>query len=452
MEKRNLTKDEIKSIIEQLGNEFPHHHETLLRQSFLHKFLDPIEKELETQKIVDHPDYIQMLTKQLVKKTRESIIQPGEAVGIICAQSIGERQTQLTLNSFHQSGISVDTVIAGVPRFLELLNTTRDPKYPISRFKILGDFKTSMDIKHFIADQLIEVQLADIILDYHFHKEKEEEIWYDSFQLIYSSRFREMKSCISLQLDIPKLFRFRVQLKRVVDRLESQFQDICCVFSPLSIGRLDIFIDVSCITMENVRSDLPSNINNENYIEIYFREIVLPKLISLPICGIRNIHDYSIHKNSQGHWEIVTLGNNCKELFHLSFVDISSFRTNDMWEVFEIVGIEGVREFLIQEFISIVSADGTYINRSHIVLLVDIMTYHGVPNSISRYGMKKEGTSVLSRSSFEESLEHFCNAAFFSEKEPVQSVSASIMCGKRSNIGSGVCKMIMDLSQLKKYS
>lgn len=447
--KRNIKKQEIHGILEELAKEFPHNHETKLRQSFLRKFLEPIEKELENQEIIDHPDYISTLTRKLVEKTRDSMIQPGEAVGIICAQSIGERQTQLTLNSFHQSGISVDTVIAGVPRFLELLNTTKDPKYPRSRFKIHGDFKVPMDIKHFIGDQLVEVQLADILLDYWFCMEKEEELWYDSFQLIYSARFREMKSCISFQFDISKLFRHRIQLKQMVDRLESQFQDICCVFSPLSMGRMDIFVDTSCVKMEPSPS---CNINEENYIEIYFREIVLPKILSISICGIRNIHDYSVYQHPDGYWEVVTLGNNSRDLLSLSFIDVSTFRTNDMWEVFEIVGIEGVREFLIQEFLSIVSADGTYINRSHIVLLVDIMTYHGVPNSISRYGMKKEGISVLSRSSFEESLEHFCNAAFFSEKEPVQSVSASIMCGKRSKIGSGICKLIMDISQLKKYS
>ena len=33
----------------------------------------------------------------------QSIVPPGEMVGVLCAQSIGERQTQLTLNSFHQA-------------------------------------------------------------------------------------------------------------------------------------------------------------------------------------------------------------------------------------------------------------------------------------------------------------------------------------------------------------
>jgi DNA-directed RNA polymerase beta' subunit len=117
-----------------------------------------------------------------------------------------------------------------------------------------------------------------------------------------------------------------------------------------------------------------------------------------------------------------------------------------MWDIYHVMGIEATREFLMEEFTSIVSSDGTFLNPVHILLLVDIMTHHGTINSVSRYGLKKEQVGVLSRSSFEESLDHFCNAAFYAEKEPVKAVSAAIMCGKRSKIGSGLCSLLMDWS------
>ena len=82
------------------------------------------------------------------------------------------------------------------------------------------------------------------------------------------------------------------------------------------------------------------------------------------------------------------------------------------------------------------------------MLLVDIMTHHGSIVSISRYGMKKEQTGVLGRASFEESTDHFLNAAFYSEKEPIRGVSASIICGKRSRMGTGLCDLLMNLKQL----
>jgi hypothetical protein len=80
------------------------------------------------------------------------------------------------------------------------------------------------------------------------------------------------------------------------------------------------------------------------------------------------------------------------------------------------------------------------------------MTHQGHINSISRYGMKKEQTGVLSRSSFEESLDQFCKAGYAAEKEPITAVSAAIMCGKRSRVGTGLCSLKMDWSTIAERS
>ena len=112
------------------------------------------------------------------------------------------------------------------------------------------------------------------------------------------------------------------------------------------------------------------------------------------------------------------------------------------------IGVEGVRKFLMEELKNIVSSDGTFINECHLMILVDLMTYNGMIQSVSRYGVKKDQNSVLTRSSFEESLEHFSKAAFFSEKENIESVSASIMCGKRSHIGTGITSLMVEWDKI----
>ena len=132
------------------------------------------------------------------------------------------------------------------------------------------------------------------------------------------------------------------------------------------------------------------------------------------------------------------------DILTLPYIDIFSVKSNNMWEIYNIFGIEGARKFLIEEFINIVSNDGTFINPSHIYLLVDVMTFYGNIQSISRYGIKKENCSVLTRATFEESLDHFSKAAFFSETENINSVSASVMCGKRSKCGSGINNILIN--------
>ena len=82
----------------------------------------------ELKNIQLHPSKIEEFSRLIEKKYNASIIQPGESVGILCAQSIGEMNTQMTLNSFHHAGLSEAAVTTGVPKFQEILSATKNPK------------------------------------------------------------------------------------------------------------------------------------------------------------------------------------------------------------------------------------------------------------------------------------------------------------------------------------
>lgn len=60
----------------------------------------------------------------------KSLTHPGEAVGAIAAQSIGEPTTQMTLNTFHFAGVSDRNVTLGVPRLQEILDASTRIKTP----------------------------------------------------------------------------------------------------------------------------------------------------------------------------------------------------------------------------------------------------------------------------------------------------------------------------------
>jgi DNA-directed RNA polymerase beta' subunit len=242
----------------------------------------------------------------------------------------------------------------------------------------------------------------------------------------------------------------------IKERIEEEFEDVYIIFSPLSIGQIDLFVDIDKL-QEMYENEFKTNIASNSsmkseegnyYMELFMFEVFRPKLFDVSICGIRGIKDFYIQKElgSQNYF-VETEGTNVLEILKLPYVNQSSVKTNHMWDVYDLCGIEGTRKFLLEELKNIVSSDGTYINPCHLTLLIDLMTFNGVIQSISRYGVKKEQNSVLTKSSFEESLEHFSKAGFFSENEPVKSVSASIMCGKRSNIGSGLCSLKMNWTQ-----
>ena len=78
-----------------------------------------------------HKNALTLLLENIVLKFKSSIIHPGETVGVIAGQSIGEPTTQMTLNTFHLAGVgSKSNVTRGVPRIEELLRLTKNPKNP----------------------------------------------------------------------------------------------------------------------------------------------------------------------------------------------------------------------------------------------------------------------------------------------------------------------------------
>ena len=133
MEKRTLTDDEIEYIIDFIELNPDIHPRTAESVVKINK--DKLRRQLEGQMI--YPAIIESLKVLMKKDYEESLINPGQSVGIICAQSIGERNTQNTLNTFHKAGQSEKSVLAGVPRFQEILNTTKDPKNPSCKIYLM---------------------------------------------------------------------------------------------------------------------------------------------------------------------------------------------------------------------------------------------------------------------------------------------------------------------------
>jgi DNA-directed RNA polymerase beta' subunit len=441
--RRSLTTEEIDDLLDVdkicVSPIFP----DKFRSQVLGTILTPMRVSLSRAQIADDPLVMEELKKEIESAVAGSVVQAGEAVGILCAQSIGERQTQLTLNSFHSAGLAIQTVVSGVPRFLELLNATKDPRISSNIFHLKNNIQTPEQIRTTISHNLVHMTMADLVTDMCVFSEKEEEVWFGAFESIYSNEFRDFQHGVTLSLDVEKLYRYRIPMYLLKKKIEESYADLIVVFGPVHVGQLDIFIDVSDIHLPT-GEDTPSFITADNFIHVFLNDVVCTKILDIVVCGVPGISQYHMRQTDDKKWVIETAGSNFRQIMGLRFIDSNTATSTNMWDIYESFGIEAVREFLIHEFVNVVSSDGTFINRSHILLLCDIMTHQGHINSISRYGMKKEQTGVLSRSSFEESLDQFCKAGYAAEKEPITAVSAAIMCGKRSRVGTGLCSLKMD--------
>jgi len=448
MTKRKPTPKEIETILDGLGDSYTCFCETL-KETLIKHHVAKLRQQLETIEI--YPEVLPQLREEIHKNFNKSLAQPGENVGVLCAQSIGEKQTQSTLNSFHAAGIAVQMVLTGVPRFLEILNATKEPKVTTSRLYLSNtNLNSPGEIRNYIGNSLVNIKFGDLISSFNiFHENKTEEIWYHPHSLMFGVEFREHDHGISIQLNKRTLFQRQLPMFLIRQKLMSVFHDLHVVVSPIHIGQIDIFVDISEIEPPDENTLF---LNENNFIDVYLKEVVLEKIKDIHLAGINGVRDYYVQKDTTNRWYVETIGNNFLELLGNPCFEYYHTMSNNMWDIYNCLGIEATRQYLYEELWNLVTSDGAFINPCHILLLVDIMTHHGNIVSISRYGMKKEQRGFLARSSFEESVEHFLNAAFFSEKDRLKCVSSSIICGKRSNMGTGLCDVKVDLNMIDNNS
>jgi len=412
-------------------------------------------KERFNQQLVQvdiNPKCIEKLKEELIRQHFSSIIQPGESVGILCAQSCGEKQTQMTLNTFHKAGSSEKGMTTGVPRFKEHLNATKNPKTRNCKIYLKKKAKSIQEIRENVGHTIVGLTLKDITSSMKVCINKKQETWYQLYKLIYNTNTCTYTDCVSIRLDMDKLYRYKLDIKVISDAINSEFSDIHCIFSPLDQGIIDVFIDTRSITLPEERL---LYIDTDNAPEIYLEECVIPTLNKLYICGIPGITQiYYINENDE--WIVETegvikdqLSTDEKKYFQalLSHPDIDMARTfcNDIWTVYETLGIEAVRNLLINEFSIIMEG----IDEAHIKLLADRMTYTGTISSISRYTLRKEESGPMSKASFEETMDNFLNAAAHGDTEHATGVSASIVCGKKAKMGTGIMDLSLDLKTIE---
>ena len=146
------------------------------------------------------------------------------------------------------------------------------------------------------------------------------------------------------------------------------------------------------------------------------------------MCGIPGVKNFFYNKYTpigsvKQHWMVETQGSNFIKLLAHKKIKTDILVSNNMWDIYQTLGIEAAREFLIDEFMNVVSSDGTYINKRHVMLLVDMMTFSGSITSISRYGVKRDQAGPLAKASFEESLDNFLKAGVFGDIESTRGIS-----------------------------
>ena len=355
-------------------------------------------------------------------------------------------------DTFHRAGQSEKTMTAGVPRFQELLNATKNPRIVNHKIFFQKGNDTIQNMRSTVGSSIVGMTMANISKSIKVELDKEDESWYEAHKILFSDEFSGHNHCITFKLDMKKLFEFKLTMQEIADHIHEEYSDLYCVFSPPAEGQLDVFVDT-----QNIH--LPENrllfVDKENAISIYLEEVVQTTLEKIYVCGIPAISEVFYLKDGK-EWIVETNGfcsktiskqySSFKRLLAHPDVDYTRTVSNNVWDIYEVLDIEAARQFLIEEFMSIMEG----INTCHAMILVDRMTHNGTISSITRYTMKKEESGPMGKASFEETMDNFLNAAAEGDREPTEGVSASIICGKRASVGTGMIKLSIDISMLPK--
>ena len=362
--------------------------------------LDEIKKEAESRKLTKKQlEKVLIHIKSLYDSSK---INPGEAIGIITAESFGEPGTQMTLNVFHFAGVAEVSVTQGLPRLIEILDARKTIKTP--SMEIYLDKKYGKDVKEVkrVAAQIKETILNEIVEEFRMNLSKMQiEI------KINTSRMKEIKS----------------NVQEIINTLQDSFKKV-------EIKESEEGFNIKMKESENELVDLYQ---------------IKEKMRISYIKGIKGInHVLPVKKKAE--FVIITSGSNLEEVLEVPEVDHTRTTTNDLFEVRKVLGIEATRQTVMNEIEKVIEDQGLDIDIRHIMFISDTMTRLGEIKGITRSGITGEKRSVLARASFETPINHLINASVLGEEDDLHSVIENVMLNQPVPLGTGLPDLVAKMT------
>lgn len=422
------------------------------------------------------------LISDVITKFNEAVVEPGEMVGVIAAQSIGEPTSQCTLNTFHHTGIAEKSSgQLGVPRIKEIMSLARNPKTP--RTTIYIDEKYNKDkimctrITSYIKYTTIEDIVGKLEVIYDPYPNKQGSIMEkDEVDSPFVTITPTKTSCQTEIKGLSWLIRMKINKEKMLER-EVTLLDIKSKFCEYWANR---YVDTKgmkkedrlimeritkCTILSNYdNSDIPTvhiRLQMNNFDKSTFMNFVnLILRIKLKgidgITGVKNLssESFATIKNdgsikNENKYVIYADGTNLGELRYIHGIDLDRTVTNNVVEIFKYFGIEAAKSALIKEYKTVLEANGGSTNYQHWTVLVDSMTISNIMTSIDRHGMGRLDIDPLTQASFERPVDKFFNGAVFREPNYMKGVSPRIMLGQAIKGGTGLCHLIMNTKMLE---
>ncbi len=347
--------------------------------------------------------------RQAVINYRKARVDPGAAVGIVAAQSIGEPGTQMTLRTFHYAGVKEKDVTIGLPRIIEIVDAKQSPSTPRMTIYLKEEYRKSQEMAEKIANRLKSTLLRDVVTE----------------------------SIIDI---VNKAIMFRLDYE-AIEAVDITPEKIRKIFSRRYSTELrDDFLVIR----------LPNK-------DVEGLKKASERFLKRHIAGVSGIIRVTVEKVyndelGEEEWVIYTAGSSLKDVLQFEGVDPTRTTTNDIFEIYRVLGIEAARSAIINEIKEVMEEQGLDVDYRHVMLLADMMTRDGVIRQAGRYGIVAVRDSVLAKAAFEITIPVLVEASVSGDKDYLRGPTENIIVGSRIPSGTGSVEIYMEVGGNDKSS
>jgi DNA-directed RNA polymerase II subunit RPB1 len=457
---------------------------TMLFKTLYYYYLSP--KELLVVKRFNK-NALMLLLDTITISYKRAIVTPGEMVGMISGQSIGEVSTQMTLNTFHFAGVaSKSNVTRGVPRIEEILSLSSEPKNPSLTVFLKEEDETNKERAQSIMYMLEHTRLEEIVksIEICFDPDDLNTLIGEDRNTIEQYRYFEnmvnecaeasltdenekSKWILRMEMDPEVMLEKNITMDDVNFTLNSAYgEDINCIYADYNADKLIFRIRMNEVIKNGANKSMKKKANpldqsDQIYVLKNFQEQILQNTVLRGIKGIdkvimRKIKDNVVESNGvykkQDIWVLDTVGTNLLDILSIDYIDSNRTFSNDIVEIYNVLGIEAARQSIYNELVDVIEFDGTYINYHNFSVLIDRMTFTHKMISIFRHGINNDNIGPIAKASFEETPEMFLKAARHGDLDTLRGVSANIMCGQEGFFGTSSFQVVLDIEEMQKLN
>jgi DNA-directed RNA polymerase II subunit RPB1 len=398
---------------------------------------------------------------------------PGEVVGTVAAQSIGEPTTQMTLNTFHFAGVSAKNVTLGVPRLTEIINIAKTIKTPSLTVHLLGEASRDKEAAKAVQCSLEYTTLRRVTQATEIHYDPDprttvieaDREWVEGYFDLNEGDVdvgRMSPWLLRIEMARDMMVDKKLLLSEVAERINSEFEDeLHCLFNDDNADVLVLRIRILSDDGGGKEGEGGGGGGGQED-DVFLKRIEGSMLSQVKLQGVEGIRKVFLREAKRTRldpgaggfvtdteWVLDTEGVALLEVMCHPEVDAARTVSNDVIEMLGALGVEAARNALLKELRGVIEFDGSYVNYRHLSALVDSMTSLGYFMAITRHGINRAGTGPLHQASFEETVDILFRAATFAERDQMAGVSENILMGALCPVGTGAFDLLVDEARVE---